>query len=163
MHDQSPPHPPAAEPAAPTPDDDPLIFAPVPGRARHDGWTPDRQRAFIHALGRSGLVGAAAREVGMTARSAYRLRDRAGADGFRAAWDAALDQGHTMACSTAIERAIEGEVVPIFRRGLQVGERRRYDNRLLMTALRQSRPDPGGSLAALRDFLGSPHSDRDTL
>jgi len=162
MRDQSPPHSPAAEPAVLTPDDDPLIFAPVPGRARHDGWTPDRQRAFIHALGRSGLVGAAARAVGMSAKSAYRLRDRPGADGFRAAWDAALDQGRAMACSTAIERAMEGEIVPVFYRGVQVGERRRYDNRLLMTAMRQYRPDPRGSMAALHDFLGSSDSARDT-
>lgn len=162
MRDQSPPHSPAAEPAAPAPDDDPLIFDPVPGRARHDGWTPDRQRAFIDALGQCGLVGAAAREVGMTAKSAYRLRDRPGADGFRTAWDAALDQGRTMACSTAIERAMEGEIVPVFYRGVQVGERRRYDNRLLITALRQYRPDPRGSRAALHDFLGSPDSARDT-
>ena len=52
---------------------------------------------------------------------------------------------------------MEGEIVPIIRRGRQVGERRRYDNRLLMTALRQWRPvDPTDSARALTDFLHPP-------
>jgi hypothetical protein len=65
-------------------------FEPVPGRARRDGWTPQRQSAFIAALAESGRVAVAARAVGMTRESAYRLRARAGAEGFVAAWDAAV-------------------------------------------------------------------------
>ena len=97
MRDQAPPHPPAAEPETLAPDDDPLTFTPVPGRARHDGWTPERQRPFIGALARCGLVAAAAREVGKTPKSAYRLRERAGAESFCAAWDVAVDQGRAVA------------------------------------------------------------------
>ena len=33
----------AARPALPD-------FAPVPRKHRHDGWTPERQRAFVEAL-----------------------------------------------------------------------------------------------------------------
>ncbi|HEX8224761.1 MAG TPA: hypothetical protein VF605_13165 [Allosphingosinicella sp.] len=62
-------------------------FEPASGRARRDGWTPERQRAFIAALARSGCVGGAAREAGMSRESAYRLRRRRGAEGFAAAWD----------------------------------------------------------------------------
>jgi hypothetical protein len=139
---------------------DPIAFDPVPtASTRHDGWTLQRQRVFIDALGRCGLVAAAAREVGMTPKSAYRLRARAGAESFCAAWDVAVDQGRAVMCDTAIARALDGEAVPIFRRGVQVGERRRYDNRLLITAMRQWSPNRGPDAAKdLADFLGSSDS-----
>ena len=69
---------------APTPATDPApAFAPVPVRARHDGWTVDRQRTFIAALAETGCVSEACGEVGITARSAYRLRAHPGAAAFR--------------------------------------------------------------------------------
>ncbi len=39
-------------------------------------WTPSKAHAFIEALAQHGKVAAAARAVGMTRQSAYRLRDR---------------------------------------------------------------------------------------
>jgi molybdenum-dependent DNA-binding transcriptional regulator ModE len=39
-------------------------------------WTPRKARAFLEALAEHGKVAAAARSVGMTRQSAYRLRDR---------------------------------------------------------------------------------------
>jgi molybdenum-dependent DNA-binding transcriptional regulator ModE len=39
-------------------------------------WTQSKALAFIEALARHGKVAAAARAVGMTRQSAYRLRDR---------------------------------------------------------------------------------------
>ena len=147
---------------SPPVDLDPIPFDPVPTASlRHDGWTPERQRGFIDALGRCGLVGTAARAVGMTPKSAYRLRARDGAESFRAAWDVALDQGKAIALDTAIERAFEGETTPVFYRGLQVGERRRYDNGLLIAALRHFRPDMRDSAATLAAFLNSPQNARD--
>jgi hypothetical protein len=65
-------------------------FTPVPVRARRDGWTAERQHAFIAALARTGCVGRAALEVGMSRESAYRLRRRRGAESFAAAWDSIL-------------------------------------------------------------------------
>jgi hypothetical protein len=65
-------------------------FTPVPGRARRDGWTAERQRAFIAALARTGCVGRAAAEAGMRRESAYRLKRRKGAESFAAAWDSIL-------------------------------------------------------------------------
>lgn len=57
---------------------EPIPFTPVPfARVRRDGWTQARQRAFIDQLARIGLVGVAARAVGMSAKSAYALRKRA--------------------------------------------------------------------------------------
>ena len=63
-------------------------FLPVPLRARADGWTPERQARFIGLLAETGSVVEAARAVGMSRESAWRLRRRAGAASFAHAWDA---------------------------------------------------------------------------
>jgi hypothetical protein len=121
---------------------DPLAFTPVPARARHDGWTARRQRAFIAALAELGIVSAAAKSVGMSPKSAYALRARAGEDGdFVAAWDAAIDMGRFNAIDIGIQRALSGVAVPVFYRGRQIGERRVFNDSLLIAALRAT--DPG--------------------
>lgn len=74
-------------PEASQPDQDPLTFTPAATRVRHDGWTAERQRTFIAALAETGCVSEACGEVGITPRSAYRLREHPAASGFRAAWD----------------------------------------------------------------------------
>ena len=112
-----------------------LALAPVPVKARHDGWTVERQKWFILRLALSGCVSMAARGVGMTRRSAYRLRDRPGSGSFAAAWDMALGWGQDRRLDVALERALVGELVPIVRDGRCVGERFRYDNRLTMAVL----------------------------
>ena len=61
-------------------------FTPVPVRARRDGWTVARQQGFVAALGRGCRVEDAARAVGMSGRTAYRLLDRPGAASFVKAW-----------------------------------------------------------------------------
>ena len=84
-------------------------FAPVPRKcARHDGWTPARQRAFIEALADTGSVSRAAALVNMAAEGAYALRRQPGADEFRRAWEAALDYGVARMKDIAFERAVEG-------------------------------------------------------
>jgi hypothetical protein len=67
-----------------------LAFAPVPLRYRRDGWTPERQRAYVAALAATGHAGKAARAVGMTEQSAARLRRRPEAAAFAAACTAAF-------------------------------------------------------------------------
>ena len=74
-------------PDLPTP---PPEFTPVPLRARRDGWTPERQFAYVVALAEFGHGGRAAQAVGMSEQSACRLRRRPGAAAFNrlcsAAW-----------------------------------------------------------------------------
>ena len=65
-------------------------FVPVSVRARRDGWDAVRQGRFIGWLAQTGSVSEAAARVGRSRESAYRLRRRADAAGFAAAWDAAL-------------------------------------------------------------------------
>jgi len=68
-------------------------FLPVPMRGRADGWTPARQGDFIGFLAETGSVAEAARRVGLSKESAYRLRRRRGAEGFARAWEAAVAGG----------------------------------------------------------------------
>src|SRR3546814_9457094 len=49
-------------------------WVPVLKKRRKDGWSPDKQRAFIEALADSGSVATAAQSVGLSESSAYRLR-----------------------------------------------------------------------------------------
>lgn len=112
-----------------------LAFTPVPVRARHDGWTADRQKWFILRLALGGCVSAAARGVGMTRKSAYRLRERPGAASFAAAWERAQGWGRDRTVDVSLERAMLGERVPIVRNGRVVGEVHRHDNRLAMAVL----------------------------
>ena len=121
--------------------DDPMSFAPVPLiRSRHDGWSVERQQRFIDLLSQIGLVTVCARAVGMSAKSAYALRRRPGAQDFARAWDEAVGLGQLKAEAEAIRRAIEGERRPIFYKGKQVGERTVYNDRLLIAVLRAKLP-----------------------
>ena len=65
-------------------------FEPVPRKYRRDGWTPERQQAFIAALADTGNVTAACEHVGMTTEGVYYLRRQPGAESFARAWEVAL-------------------------------------------------------------------------
>ena len=106
-------------------------FTPAPVRARKDGWTPERQREFIRLLHVTRNIGKAATAVGMSRRSAYRLRGRPGAEGFAAAWDAAFAFKPPPARTNFSQlwyRALFGKTKPIVRRGKQVGTITQPDN-----------------------------------
>jgi hypothetical protein len=115
-------------------DSDLLDFTPVPLRARGDGWTAQRQRAFILGLRLTRSVSAAAALLGMSRETAYRLRARRGAGSFTAAWDTAL----ALPPLGAEERGtvVDGRLVPVIRRHRVVGWRRKHDDRALACLLR---------------------------
>ena len=125
---------------------DPLAFEPVPfARVRHDGWTPERQRGFIHALSMIGVIAFAASCVGMSRKSAYALLKRAGPEsGFANAWRDAQARGRMTTWFEAVKRAIEGVEEPYFYRGIQRGTRRVYNDRLLIAAFRAVERAQGG-------------------
>jgi len=124
-------------------------FDPVPRKFRYDGWTPDRQRGFIAALAETGSVKAAARRINMSPEGAYYLRRQPGADGFRVAWNAALDHSVQRLEDIAMTRAIEGVAYPVFGAKGQIGTRRSYNDRLLMFILRHRIPHRFGPLKVL--------------
>jgi hypothetical protein len=113
-----------------------IDFIPVPRlRKRSSGWTEERQRAFIAALALCGSVSAAAKSVGLTARGAYRLFDAKGADDFARAWDRAADIGLERLRCDALQRAIHGSFVPVYRRGRLVRVEHRRNDRLAIAML----------------------------
>ena len=125
---------------------DPLTFEPVPSASnRHDGWTPERQRGFILALSKLGVVAIAARCVGMSRKSAYALRERAGPESsFALAWQAAQQMGRTNTWFAMVDRALDGVEQPYFYRGSQRGTRRVYNDRVLIAAFRAMQRATGG-------------------
>ena len=98
-------------------------FHAVHVRIRGDGWTPKRQAEFIGYLAQTQCVTEAARRVGMSRETAYRLRGREWSESFCAAWDAALGDaavgdaavgdvamGDTVSENTALENEGRGKV-----------------------------------------------------
>lgn len=113
-----------------------IAFTPVPRqRARRNGWTPERQQLFLFALSRCGSVARAARAVGKTPRSAYHLLHAPGADSFAKAWDQAIEEGIERVRADALERALAGAFVPVFRRGRLVRVEHRRCDRLAIALL----------------------------
>ncbi len=132
-----------------------IPFDPVPRqRARRNGWSEERQRAFIATLATCGSVAAAARSVGLTARSAYRLCDAPGADSFVAAWDQAIDIGMSQLRADSLQRALEGGFVPVYRRGKLVRVEHRRNDKLAIALL-------GGQRASSDDLRRSALSRRE--
>ncbi len=117
-------------------------FTPVPRRcARHDGWTPERQIAFIEALADTGSVEAACKAVDMSQPGAYHLRRQSGAESFREAWEAALQLGVARIEDVVMDRALNGVEELVYSYGKLVGTRTRYNDRLLMFILRNRAPE----------------------
>lgn len=127
----------------------PQFFAPVPLRARTDGWSVARQCGFLAQLYLTGSVTAAARAVGMSRASAYRLRERDGAEGFAHAWDRVLTPPGTgriaapkcdwrkVTTEALLARIETGLVQPLLYRGRITAIRRKRDNSALFRLLRR--------------------------
>jgi hypothetical protein len=122
---------------------DPTAYDWVPVRRvpRHDGWSEEKQRRFIGTLADTGSVTHAAREVGMSAKSAYALRRAVDGVGFARAWDAAIRQAMDRLIDVCLDRALEGSEEPIYHEGRCVGHRIRHHDRMAMFLLRAHRPD----------------------
>ena len=112
----------------------------APTRKRHAGWTAERQRRFIEHLALTGNVGEACAIVGVASSSAYRLRNKAGAESLARAWDAALRLCATRLAAIALDRAVNGRVERFYKDGELVMERRIPSDYMLTWLL--SRLDP---------------------
>lgn len=133
-------------------------FEPVPRKFRHDGWTPARQRAFIAALADTGSVKRACRHVNMSPEGAYYLRRQRGSESFRRAWEAALDFGVQRLKDEAFDRALNGQLSPVFVGGKLKGFRRVKNDRLLMFCLRMNARGADGRRLSASYF--DPAADR---
>jgi hypothetical protein len=81
--------------------------------------------------------------VGMGRVSAYRLREREGAESFAEAWDNAIALGRTRQYSVAMEAAINGVTTVSIRRGGSVSVTGGPDMSIIRSVLRETpvRPD----------------------
>lgn len=93
-------------------------------------WTKRKMADFLRALAAEQSVAAAARSVGMSRQSAYKLRNRLKGEPFDIAWEAAFQHGYDALHQAALERALHGIEVPVWHKGEIVGTRRHYDERL---------------------------------
>src|ERR1700761_4955834 len=95
---------------------DPADYRWVPVRRvpRYDGWTEEKQRRFIETLADTGLVGHAAKAVGMSRESAYQLRRAGHGAAFARAWDAARRHAAGLIEDIAFERAIQGVELEVY-------------------------------------------------
>ena len=123
-------------------------FHPAPTRKQHAGWTAERQRAFIDRLALTGSVGEACAIVGVASSSAYRLRNKAGAEDFARAWDAALSLAATRLSAIAFDRAINGRAERFYKDGELVMERRMPSDYMLTWLLTRLDPAQFGSPTA---------------
>lgn len=115
-----------------------LRFDPVPLRAQHSGWAPMLQGRFILALARGTGPAQAARALGMSRQSAYRLRARPGAENFASAWDeaqASARQAAAAARSPGAGLGIDTILVPRTYRGRLIGFVQREDTSGAMRVL----------------------------
>lgn len=125
-------------------------FTPVPLRSRRDGWTEVRQCAFLAQLYLTGSVTAAEKAVEMSRASAYRLRERPGAESFAHAWDRVLTLpgwGHPGAAkedfrkatnATLLARLESGLVQPVLYRARMIAIRRKPDDSAPFPLLRRT-------------------------
>ena len=130
-------------------------WVPVRRKPRADGWSDSKQRDFIEALADGGSVSEAARAVGMSPSTAYRLRRSPGGEAFARAWDAAVAQAVSMLVDVAFDRAINGTVEPVLdANGRRVGSRHRPGDRMLMFLLAAHYPDRYGQQRRRRPRRG---------
>ena len=153
----------SAPPTAPAdPDDgapppggyDPADYRWVPVRRtpRYDGWTEEKLRRFIEVLADTGQASLAAKAVGMSRESAYKLRRSAHGAAFARAWDAARAHAGNFLEGVAFERAIEGVEHNVYNEyGEVICTKRVHNDRLLMFLLRHLKPE-----RYARDALAGP-------
>ncbi|WP_054107453.1 hypothetical protein [Novosphingobium sp. AAP83] len=88
---------------------------------------------FLHALSLNGNVRLAAQAAGVSAQTVYIRRRRDAV--FAGLWDAALINAREQAEQVLADRAINGVTETIWFRGEAVGQRQRFDTRLLLAHL----------------------------
>jgi hypothetical protein len=136
-------------------------FTPAPTRKRHAGWTAERQRKFIDHLALTGNVGEACAMVNITSSSAYRLKNKGGAESFSRAWDAAVRLAATRFTAILLDRAVNGRVERHYKDGELLVERRIPSDYLLSWVVARLNPLMFGSptAQALAAATGDPRDN----
>jgi hypothetical protein len=110
---------------------------PEPGAQSDDPrWTTRKMAEFLRALAATHSVKDAAKAVGMSRQSAYKLRSRLKGLAFDAAWDEVFKHSYENLPYAALDRALNGIEVPHYYKGELIGTSRRYDERLTVMLLK---------------------------
>ena len=120
-----------------------------------DRWNKPKMATFLRELAATHCVGSAAKAVGMSRQSAYKLRNRLKGEPFDIAWEAAFQHGYDALHQAALERALHGVEVPVFHNGAQIATRRHFDERLtcfLLAARNQQGAQQLSRYRAAADF-----------
>ncbi len=134
-------------------------FTPVPMlRNRHDGWTPERQHAFLVALSVVGVVEVAAKMTGISRKSAYALRAREDAKSFARAWDVAVADGRARIFDYMMDRALNGSTTIRIKMGGAVEISQGRDGQLLSSQLHATQPGANSFRQRLRAGSGQDES-----
>ena len=105
-------------------------------RLRHDGWDGPKKAVFCRTLSETGVVTEACRACGMSAKSAYALRQRDLV--FARAWEVALSMARERLADELLARSFKGSVDQIMSpEGAILGERHHFDNKLAFAILRR--------------------------
>lgn len=116
---------------------------PTPERTqRHDGITPEREKEFLETLAATSCITEAAAAIGISRTALYRMRKQDAA--FAKRWTEALSAATAVLADDAFERAAKGTSEPVWYKGEQIGERVRYNDRMVMFLLRSHDPDTYG-------------------
>lgn len=131
-------------------------YAPPP---REDRWNRFKMAQFLRHLAATHSVAGAAKAVGMSRQSAYKMRARLKGEPFDIAWETAFRHGYDNLAHAALDRALNGVEVPHYHAGKLVGTSRRYDERL-MVALLAMRSRTGAPLMGRYGAAAEYHSER---
>jgi len=107
----------------------------TPRKRRGPQWDRQKMADFLRMLAATHSVSEAARCVGMSRQSAYKLRSRLKGEPFDIAWETAFRHGFDNLAHAALDRALNGVEVPHYHKGELIGTSRRYDERLTVALL----------------------------
>lgn len=111
----------------------PAQSEPLSAEANQSVFPRERQAEFLAVLAEWGNVRAAARRVGVSRATVYRMRRLCPT--FQNLWDAALLHARPQVEEVLADRALNGVEETVFYHGEEVAVRRRYDARLLLAHL----------------------------
>lgn len=116
-------------------------------------FTGKKRSTFLNVLKETGNVSEAAREVGLSRRTAYNLRESD--EEFAKAWDEAVDTGIDYLEEEARRRAYKGVAEPVFYQGMECGTVQKYSDTLMIFLLKANRPDK------YKDRVANEHTGKD--
>lgn len=133
----------------------------VPDIDGPQGWTPVRRQLFLDELAASANITAAAKVAGLSARSAYQLRQRD--SHFAAQWQQALQIALDELEALLIDRVRQGTETGVYAGGILVGRERVYSDRLAMFVLNRHRPAGFAARVAEQTEAGADRTDAISL